>query len=318
MNIKKLGLFLLIIFFTLPTTSLAADIGSLYISGARLTQTGSELQVAFSVKNISEVQQEATYGLRVQEVDGEQVFETPVDSISLKSTEEVIRYATIELPTSAIGEYEIFLLSRDAVGLVSMLKYVGKIITTLPDNIPVIKPATISNCVVTDLDREIMCNVTGVAQSHIDINYAVNQGSLYGTLVTSGVSNNVEIKDGLVSLELSDVLSGGAYTYSIWLSEEILAQRIVVRMATPIVAEVEDSESSNTTTKDAKEIDYIFWIVVTLPAILLIMLLYKALRRPKVMVVIFMATGLSLASATIAAITLTDTQPLAHIFNGLS
>ncbi len=316
MNKNILGLFLLAALFTLPNISLAADIGSITVGDARMTQQESSLQVAFSVRNISDTEQDVSYGIRLQSTIGSDVYEVPVDIVSLKPTEELIKYATIPLPSTASGTHEVFLLSRDEMGLVSILKYAGVIDIVQRDTS---EPMTISDCSLSENGGEILCNITNTESTIIDINYIVNKGSKYGSIVTEGVSNNTEILDNQVTIATSDTLAGGDYTYRLWLIDKTLAQEVVIHIAGDDTEASEGLFSQQVNPANGEQgYTYARLAIMLLPVLLLFALLYVALRRPKVGVIVLAVTGLSLSSIAFAAVTLADTQPLAHIFNGFS
>jgi len=303
-------------FSMLPSVSLAADIGSLSIQSAQLSQDGNEVQVAFSVKNISDISQEVAYGIRLQGVDTQKIFEIPIDSIILNPLEETVRHAKVTLPGGVLGAYDTFLLSRDEKGMVSVLEYSGRAIFVKSIDDMDNSQGIITGCEV--VESVITCSIEGSNSQTVDINYIVHKGSIYGKVVTEGALAGAKITEDTIMINIPSSLSGGDYTYRIWLEDKVFAQNIVVHIVPDDIVNEAKPVFNNSIIEDEGSVNYIRIAIILLPIILLFMLLYFALRRPRVSLVILATTSLALSGVAFAAITLTDDDVRTHVFNGLS
>ncbi len=319
MNIYKRCLFLLVTLFTLPSISFAADIGSLEIQSAQLSQDGNEVQIAFSIKNISDLPQEVAYGIRMQEVETQKIFEVPVDTILLTPLEEVVRHAEVTLPQGVTGTYDTFLLSRDEKGLVSVLEYSGRTTFTKTEE----NAIDVNQVLLKECQTKTKSVITCIIENHnnvetINVNYIVNKGSIYGKLVTEGTIANAVITDDTVSIDIMDTLIDGDYTYRIWLTDKIHAQNVIINIEQSGAANNTSQVFNSSITEGGAPMNYLRLVIIILPAFLLFALLYFALRRPGVGIISITTTGLLFSGVAFAAITLVDNDPRAHVFNGLS
>ncbi len=301
------GLFLLCLLIVLPN-NIALAAGGIQIADAQMTQTGDSLEVGFSIENTDRAINEIKYGIRVQSLDGGKAYEVPVDSAILEVGESRVLYMTVPLPAFVDGQQDVFILSRDEQGIVSILKYVGNIdIASETDK----DAAQLNQCKAEE--GEITCNIINTDENEINIQYSVTKGSAYGSLITGGVSNNVKVIDNKASLKLPTDMPGGYYTYTLWLANKVDAQQVVVSVDVTLSEEAAIDSVSN-----KKDFNYAKLFVIFAPILLLVSLVYVAMRRPKALLLAICITGLSSSGLAIAAITLTDSNSAAHIFSGFS
>ena len=348
----------ILLFVSVPVITNATSIGDITVGDVRLSQKKSEVQVAFSLSNTSGNSQVVTYGLRLQEKKGAEIFEIPIDTVTLAPSESAVHYAKKDFPQLA-GAYDVFIVSRNKTGALLILKYAGEVAfptyydkkkqtTTAPlteagqdkvKSASLARTPRLSDCEVDMEKATIACSVLNAGSAGevpLTLHYAIYEGSVYTPPRFSGVLSDILPKDGVVYVTLSSMaktLPGGTYTFELWLNDKLYAQRVIVQ-----VDEKHTEESSNSLQKEVassvantqspfiliqskiKNILANPMLVFSVPILLLLLFLYIALRRPKAGAMIVIAgVALSLSGAVAyAAMQLTDNDASPNIFNGLS
>lgn len=323
---NKFVAFLVCALCILPSVGMAAGIGSTTIGDVSLKQSEHELEVAFSIQNSSDAKKDITYGIRLQDKDGNNPHEVPSGDVSLKVGESRVLYTTFLLPTGIIGHQDVFLLSRDENGLVSVLKYLGSVTIEAVDTEVAVgataKQVRLGEC-VTDLSEQIVCGVINTGNfTNVDVNYIINKGSAYGPEVTAGVVSSVPVTGDRVTIPFSDSIVGGYYTYRLWLDNKADTQQIMVSIEGEgnMVTGVDTAGNGALNIWSQVKENGVQIIVVAVPILLFIVLLYLALRKPKALLLAVSSIGLSSVGIVMAAVVLDDIidPSVAHIFNGLS
>jgi hypothetical protein len=310
---KPWGLFLLCVLFFVPLMSSAATNG-VHIDNVTISEEHHALQIVFSLTNLSNTPQELMYGIRIQDPAGEDIYEAPVDALLLNGRDSQVEFATAALPSRMKGTYDVFLLSRDGSGLVSVLKYAGQVeVSGMPPTQQIIP--SLQDCIL--VEEGISCTLVNDSSTSVDVNYTIHEGSIYAPVVTEGTAYAIDSSSGTVVVPFSGALVGGDYTYRVWLNDKTLAQNIVVRVEQEEEADTLTTAQVGLNTYLSQEMLIRVFVLGT-PVLLLLLLLFVALRRPKG-VMVFIAGGIFLSGGIVwAGVTLTDTEPLSHVFNGAS
>lgn len=285
--------------------------GDLIIAAPQTQQHSNTLNTSFSLENITDTSVTVRYGVRFQSPNGDESYEEPVGDVVVQARSSVIEHAKPHIPMYLDGEYDVFFVIRDAGGLVLALTYAGSI-EVVPSGVESVR---LSDCSVTW--PEVICAVAGGAVADAsEVHYRITRGSTYGDTVTEGVVTNVSVEQGVAGFVLPTSLNGGLYTVALRAAGQqdvvtaVVEREVVGDDAAPV------HESMNNKPLSIFTGDHVKYIAAAIPVLLLVILVLIMLRRPKTLV-LFGAFAVG-TSFVFAAMTLEDTAPATHIFNGLS